>query len=431
MIKKLRTNGLSIALAIVVIISLLLSGLIWTNPFQYEGGRHDNLIRPNQQYTTQSMGDVYLPTSLVHTDKRGTQAILYNSQESLIHALKDNIRSWQFGRVSTIKSNNSDVYLSYLRRRNSLMLSYSNGIPTVVFNETFSQSVNSNQVNQINHIVIPLGGPREVYLLSDHHYGVYRLRINKGKFKTGQLFTKDTHQIPVDHKIVNGQTVVTYPKSFTLPTFAYQVTSQNVDTLSTTLMSSSQHSNVTTSHSGNKTIYTNGTNRRLTYNRSLGTINYEAYANNDEQRSSEQLYSYFYNRLVKTGVQLNNIRFDGTGDHQRQLTYRSFVDGFPIFNDNGYGSIKLQSSTGGTERCQMSIYSVQVPLPIDQQNIKLPPSTMVLNQLHASPHFKDIKGVRVGYLWRTDSKNNKVVKLTPSYFVKYHGNWVNYTELVK
>lgn len=36
MINKLKANWLSIALTIVVI-SLFLSGLIWTNPYQYEG----------------------------------------------------------------------------------------------------------------------------------------------------------------------------------------------------------------------------------------------------------------------------------------------------------------------------------------------------------------------------------------------------------
>lgn len=431
MLKKLRTNWLSFALALVVIISLLISGLVWTNPFQYEGARRDNLIHSNQQFTTQSMGDVYLPTSLVQTNRRGNQAILYNPQVNLIRKLKVNIHSWQFGRVSTVKSNNSDVYLSYLRRRNSLMMSYPDGVPTVVFNETFSQSINSDQINQINHIVIPLGGPREIYLLSDHHYGVYRLRLSKGNFNKVQNIAKDANRIPVDHKIVNEQTVMTYPRGFSLPTFAFQVTNQNIDTLSTNLMSSNQHANITTSHNGNNVVYSNGTNRRMTFNQDRGTVNYKAFLNNDDKRTNEQLYSYFYNRLVKTGVQLSNIRFDGVNDHQRQLTYRSYVDDFPIFNNDGYGTIKLRLTRGGTEHCQMSIYSVQVPLPIDQQEVRLPSSTVVFDQLHASLHFREVKGLRVGYLWKTDNKNKKVVKLTPSYFVKYHGNWINYTELIK
>lgn len=428
MIKNLRTNWLSIALTVVVIISLLLSGLVWTNPFQYEGARREN-YRGGQQYTTQSMGDVYLPTTTVQTDRRGNQSILYSSEISLVREMKDSIRSWQFGRITTVKSNNSDVYLSYLRLRNSIMLSYPNAIPTMVFNETFSQSINSDQVNQINHIVIPLSGPREVYLLSDHHYNVYRLRVNKGDFAKIVKLTAGAKRIAVDHKLVNGQTIMTYPKGFSLPTFAFQVTNQNVDTLSSNLMSSNQRSNISTSKNGDRTVYTNGNNRRLSYDHTNGTVDYKSYVGNDERRSTEQLYSYFYNRLIKTGVQLNNIRFDGTSDHQRGFTYRTFVDGFPIFNDNGYGSIRLEAKSG-TEQCKMSRYSLQVPLPTNQQQVKLPSSTVVFNELRTSPHFKDFKGLRVGYLWKT-SDNNSVVKLTPTYFVKYHGTWVNYEELAK
>lgn len=429
MINKLKANWLSIALTIVVIISLFLSGLIWTNPYQYEGARRENVMKSSQQYTAQSMGDVYLPTTVVRTNGRGNQVFLYSTPASLTREMKNIIRGWQFGRVTTVKSNNSDVYLSYLRRHNAITLSYPKAIPTLVFNETFSQTVNSDQVSQINHIVIPLKGPREVYLLSDHRYGIYRLQVKKGNFKQITKLTKGARGIAVDHKIVNGTTMLTYPKSFTLPVFAFQVANQNIDTLSSNLLSSNQRSNITSSENGDEVVYSSGNNQRLVYHRTNGTVDYESFTNSDDHRSTDQLYSYFYNRLVKTGVQLSNVRFDGTSNHQRRFTYRTFVDGFPIFNEDGYGSIQLMAGSG-TERCQMSRYSLQVPLPINQQEVKLPATPEVLNDLHASPHFRDIKGIRVGYLWRSDD-SNKVVKLTPTYFVWYHGNWVDYEQLLK
>ena len=284
-------------------------------------------------------------------------------------------------------------------------------------------------MSQINHIVIPLKGPREVYLLSDHRYGIYRLQVKKGNFKQITKLTEGARGIAVDHKIVNGTTMLTYPKSFTLPVFAFQVANQNIDTLSSNLLSSNQRSNITSSENGDEVVYSSGNNQRLVYHRTNGTVDYESFTNSDDHRSTDQLYSYFYNRLVKTGVQLSNVRFDGTSNHQRRFTYRTFVDGFPIFNEDGYGSIQLMAGSG-TERCQMSRYSLQVPLPINQQEVKLPATPEVLNDLHASPHFRDIKGIRVGYLWRSDD-SNKVVKLTPTYFVWYHGNWVDYEQLLK
>ena len=83
------------------------------------------------------------------------------------------------------------------------MLTYPDDVPSSVFNETFSQSIDTDRVNQINHIVIPLNGQHEIYLLGDHHYSVYRVRVEKGKFNRIRQPLKSMDRIPVDHKIIN------------------------------------------------------------------------------------------------------------------------------------------------------------------------------------------------------------------------------------
>lgn len=422
MIKKLKANWLSIALAIVVIFSLLLSGIIWTNPFQYEHPHRETSASQSKQFTTQSIGNLYLPTTVVKTNSKGNQRLMYSQKLDIVLKLQAYIKQWQLGHVSTVKTDNSDVYLSYLRRRNMLILSYPDEISGTVFNESFSQEIDANRVKHINHILIPLNGRKMIYLLSDYHYGIYRLRVNKRSLKNFQIKTKQFQPVAVNYKIINGKAILVYPHTFQLPMLGYQVSQQKIDSLSTNLIGSSRHTNT----DDDKTTYTDGTNRRLVYNHHEGTVNYE---NDADQVSTNQLYSHFYNVLVKTGMPLNNLRFDESGNHGRTLIYRTYVEGFPIINDNGYGGAKLSAERNGVERYWLSLYTVQVPLPIKQQQVKLPSTTAVLNQLHGSSHFKDIKGLRVGYLWKTNE--NRVVKLVPTYFVKYRGNWVNYTEFTK
>lgn len=425
MIKKLKTNWLSIALAIVVIVSLLLSGIIWTNPFQYEHPHRETSTSQSKQFATQSIGDLYLPTTVVKTDREGNQKFMYSQKQDILLKLQSQIKRWQLDHVSTVKTDNSDVYLSYLRRRNTLILSYPDEISGTVFNETFSQEIDAERVKHINYIVIPLNGRKTIYLLSDYHYGVYRLHVNKGSLRNIQINTKQTQPIAVSYKIINGKATLVYPHAFQLPMLGYQVNQQKIDSLSTNLMGSSRHTNT----DDDKTTYTDGTNRRLVYNHHEGTVNYENDADRDKALSTGQLYSHFYNVLVKTGMPLNNLCFDESSDHGRTLIYRTYVEGFPIINDNGYGGAKLTAERNGVERYWLSLYTVQVPLPLKQQQVKLPSTTAVLNQLHGSSHFKDIKGLRVGYLWKTNE--SRVVKLVPTYFVKYRGNWVNYTEFTK
>lgn len=432
MLKKLKSNWQSIALTVVVIISLFISWIIWTNPFPFDGTRHENITsNQSQQYTPQSMGDVYLPTKAIETNRRGNQSQLHSSKANLILSVKKELQHWKLGHAGVVKQNNSDVYLSYLRKRNSLMLTYPDEVPCAVFDETFSQSIDTDRVNQINHIVIPLNGQHEIYLLSDYHYSIYRVRVEKGDFSHIRKLLTSLERIPVDHKIVNGAAVLMYPRSFELPVLGYQVTSQNIDTLSASLMNTSQHTTITANRNGDETTYTNGTNRRLIFNRKTGTLKYENYLSKDDRESTSQIYQHFYNRLTAMGIPLDNLRYDEVSDHGRKLNYRAYVNSFPIFNSEGYGEVTLESTSAGNERYWLSLYSLQVPLPLDQQKVRLPSTTEVINQLHANNRIREIKDLRIGYVWKTTDKTERVVKLVPTYFVKYRNHWVEYTELVR
>lgn len=133
MIKRIKINWLDIALATVVIISLILSGIIWTNPFQYDHPR-DTSNSGTQNNSTQSIGDLYLPTQVVKNGSGQEQKILYSSRVNLVRQVQRQMKHWQLGRSVLVKNNNSDVYLSYLRQPNSLMLSYSDPVPATIFN---------------------------------------------------------------------------------------------------------------------------------------------------------------------------------------------------------------------------------------------------------------------------------------------------------
>lgn len=430
MIKKLKTNWLAIALTIVVVISLFLTAVIWSNPAQYERTR-DNSSSRNLN-TTQSIGDLYLPTQVVHVGAGQQQSLLYSSRKNLIAIVQKQLRSYQLGRASLVKSNNSDVYLSYLHQPNSLIISYPDSVTGTIFNETFSQSIDTSRVKQIDHILIPLKSPRNIYLLTDHGYKVYRTRISRSKDSNSLLsLTKGTSKVAVDYKLIHGQTMLLYPKGFKLPVFGYQVTSQNVDTLSQNLISTNKQSSISTEHKGNTTVYRDGENKRVVYNHQDGTIRYENYVSRDAVPKESQLYSYFFNRIAKTGIPMDNLRYDGISNQHRTISYRSYVEGFPIFNSNGYGEIRMSSKVSGMNKTWLSLYSIQVPLPIDQRMERLPSTTTVFNQLRASNHLRDVEGIRAGYLWKENTNNNSTVKLTPTYFVNYRGNWVDYTDLQK
>lgn len=432
MTKKIKIKWLDLALVVVVVISLILSGIIWTNPFQYDHPRDTG--SSSQDTSTQSIGDLYLPAQVVKNGNGQDQHLLYSSRVNLVRQVQRQIKHWQLGRSVLVKNNNSDVYLSYLRQPNSLMLSYSDPVPATIFNETFGQTLDTSKIKQVDHILIPLNHPRNIYLLSDHGYRVYRVRIGRGNdnhyLKPFIGKNHSINRVAVEHKIINGRTLLLYPRSFSLPVFGYQVTAQNADTLSQNLISSNKRSTVHTSHNGHVTTYRDGANKRVFYDHWNGKIHYRNLLSKQDVPERSQLYSYFYRLISRTGIPLNNLRYDGISSEQRMISYRSYVEGFPIYNRDGYGAIQAKAANNGKLQLWMSLYNIQVPLPINHQTVKLPSTTTVFNDLRQNNKLRNVSDIRVGYLCHSDS-TSKVVRLTPTYFVKYDGSWVNYQKLEK
>lgn len=69
-------------------------------------------------------------------------------------------------------------------------------------------------------------------------------------------------------------------------------------------------------------------------------------------------------------------------------------------------------------------------MPIKESRVKLPPSSVVYNELRQAGKDKDITGLRIGYRWDDQNADSKVVKLEPTYYIYYHGKWVAYQTLI-
>lgn len=434
MIRWIKNNGLGLALTIAVVISIVCSGIIWLNPERTGGSfQRANNDNSTQQMSAQTLGNIYLPTQVVATNSHGIQFLKYGQRKNVVLTVREAIERWGLSRMTTVRTNNSDVYLSYLRSPNSLMLSYPDRVPTEIFNSAFSTDLNASRAPWINHIVIPFDGSDSIYLMSDKNYAVYRARISSGSLSRLRNLARGGNRIPVDYRIVNGSAVLMSRHSFRLPVYGYQVTTKSADNLIQNLLSATNLSSLNNRINGNVTTYLSGANRQVAYNHSLGTLTYQNFQSRNNDESTSELFNNLYSRLNGIGADLENVRYDSFNEAHSIITYRSFVNGFPIYNNNGYGEFKMQSTKSGLERYQLSVYSIQVPLPINSAKVKLPSSTTVLDQLRQSGKYPGVRNMRIGYSWQTQTKGARsdAVRLVPTYYVNYRGNWVDYQTLIK
>ena len=97
-------------------------------------------------------------------------------------------------------------------------------------------------------------------------------------------------------------------------------------------------------------------------------------------------------------------------------------------------SVKIEGSTTASTpqiKIETSMDTVQVPIPSDEE-VELPSTLEVENSLAAVGFDLDkVQSFIIGYTWQDIDGVNKLVALTPEWFVKYDNNWYSANQLMQ
>ncbi|USF98930.1 hypothetical protein A4W81_09180 [Latilactobacillus sakei] len=137
-----------------------------------------------------------------------------------------------------------------------------------------------------------------------------------------------------------------------------------------------------------------------------------------------------FEALLKTGNSLSGMRFYSYDEDTNSTTYRTYVEGFPVFYQTNFGSVKVQLLPTG-QRVDFSNYSLQVPVPAGDKPVTLPSTQAVLNQMTKNGLLlENIDNIQVGYEWTQETSNDQVIDLNPTYFIQYKGVWRSLSALL-
>lgn len=427
MIKLLRTRWRILTLTILIIISIGLSGLVWVMPFRDDRINEIHLTHSTPTANQQAM--VYVPTTVIKTGNNREQQLLFGQPQNVVLTAQESLQKWELSQAHQVAKGKIDVYRDYLRQSNSLLLSYPSAVSLKAFNTTFNQKLPTASLKSVNHILIPLNATGKLYLMSDQNWTVYRYNVKAEKLSKLRAALTGGEQRPVEYRQINNQMIITYPHAISLPTYAAKVNYQNVTTFTQALLNNSRSGNLASRKDGQQVIYHNGTNKRLVYNRANGEVKFENYLDKPKQFTYQEADGHFYRRLQRTGLVLEGLRFDSYRLNQKQITYRTYVEGFPVYNEHNYGVIEMQQNQQGLEEMVFSDASLGTPLPRTTGDVTLPATAVVFNALRANGELKDVQNIRIGYQWKTNRRANSVI-LVPTYYVKIGNQWENYQALV-
>lgn len=434
--RGMRTSRLliHIGLILAILLSIGLSWVIWTSPARYEktkqqSGTNTSVIQSEQ--ANKSLGDVFLPTQVIYTQADSTSHLINNTKVNLTDSMRSAIEDWRLTRVTKESTNNRKKYEELMGRENTVMLKYPDSVTGGILNNAFKQNIKFS--GKISRIVFSTEKRNQVYLLNDKNYAIYKVQTRKQSLALiKEIISGNVQKFTVKQTLVNHHMMTEYENSVKVPEYSYLVNKQTAAYFVSTLINSDNASSVTTKEQSGKTIYNDNNSRRMTVNNKKGTVAYEDLASHKAYHENmSKAMSQSFTLLKKMEVPLDNMRYYKYDEKNNAIVYRSYVEGFPIFNQTDYGTVEVQITGPRTKKINFSLYSLQIPVPTGKERTTLPSTQVVLDRLKASGYrTADINNIEIGYQWTANPASDLVVNLTPTWYVNYKNQWVSYQQLL-
>lgn len=436
---KLSKFILPTVLFLLIMTSVGLSWVIWTDPTW--NGKSESTRTTNSTQTdltkTAKLSEVYSPTSIIYNDDQ-EQNVLYSEKVNIIANIQKQMRKWEEASIVEVPVKDEKEYLSFLNEKNQLMLSYSDEITISLFNQVFNQQNKDYQTRPFDRIVIPRNNKRSIYLLSDKDKKVYEISLsksyNKDKMIDEALKSGKFSQLLVTFKLHNNNIFMYYNQDFKVARFRYLVDKQTASKYVAKLLGQTNGSTVNIKESKKTSTYYDGSDRQLTVQNDTNLVSFEddKDTNQEQKISRGKALEQSYDSIKNTGIGLDNIHFYRFNSDTMTTVFRSYIEGFPIFNQTKNGAIEVERLSNGGNKINFSLSTLQIAVPSGKADVTLQSTEKVLDDLVAAGYKdSDISDIQLGYRWVSSSDSDLVVDLSPTWYVRYKNEWKNYAGLLK
>lgn len=430
---KLSDVLLKAGLAIVIVVSIILSFLIWTNNARYERNPDTKITTStDKSKTDRKLSDIYLPSQILQ--KNQDQAyMVYNHRENPNLSYKKQIKKWQIQNIQAAKVYDSTDYLKLVNQKHQIQLVYPDELTWRLFRKIYSlKDSQSKRDFSFSRIIMNTNNKKLLYLTDDSTRQVRTLTLKDTQVAELKKLLKGADlRLPVEEKEFNGATTLFYTQSVEMTPYSYLISRENINNYISTLLSdASTDASIEARESGNTTTYYKGLYKKLALNASNDQVQFEDYTDTLTINSTTELLENSYKRLLNVGNSLTNVRYFGSDPKTQSVAYYSYVEGFPVFNQAEFGNTTIQLTPSG-QILRFSSRSLQVPVPAENQESTLPPTQTMLDQLSAhGVDVRTIKGIQLGYRWVQSNNTQQVIDLKPTYYIYLDNAWKDYTDLL-
>lgn len=121
----------------------------------------------------------------------------------------------------------------------------------------------------------------------------------------------------------------------------------------------------------------------------------------------------------------DDYRYAEMSVYEKKLTFRLFVDNYPVFNENGMTVVTQNWGEEEVSEYKRPYFTLTISLP-SQTKVELPAGETVLEYLLSDKGFnpKLLQDLVLGYRLSLDTTDDNLVVLEPTWYYLYGGAWL-------
>ncbi|MBL3530801.1 YycH family regulatory protein [Companilactobacillus zhachilii] len=417
-------------LVVAVITSIVLSFFIWTNTARYQRGRNIDVTSAESNKNEIPMNQVISPTSVIWHDETD-QHLIYNSNENISLSIQKVMQDWKISEPKQVSKKNGAYYQKIIQEKNTLQMIYPTGITINTFGYLLNNdSLKNDKNNQFNRILVNLKDKKDphIYLANDNNYAVYKAKLkNASSVPIMKLVKKANINLKVRLDIMKHGVFTSYVDPIKLKSYSYVISGKKDGEYTTALFDSNTNGLVTSEDNGVYT-YNSGESKRLISDHNTDELTFEDYTDTSVPKNQLAFLQRGYQKVTNLQNSISNLRLYSANWDDKDLVFREYVEGFPIFKKSQFGSIRIKFSRKGSSEHFLNKV-LEVPVPSNSAATTLKSTNAIFKGLQRAGYSpNDVQNIEIGYQWEAEADNEKVVDLKPTYYVKIDGHWKAYDE---
>ena len=418
--KHKESPMLSALLYTLVAISLFLTVRILCTPSTVGLSQNSATSVSANLTNTKKVEDVFAPIRMiVHTDKRMYLTQMPEIMRSVNELLSESV----FNGIEGVSTYTKEEYDALILSPTQLEIRFAEEVPLELLSRYFTNLQEDYYGESIGRIIFNSKEEDPVYLLNDETKQVFTVARPANLLQSLAELYESQKEAYAEVESYETELAISYLpiEAITIQKLVYLVekpsNSYFIDLLfDDTTDLKDNGSDEFVSYSDNIS--------ELSIDKETGQLSYYRNILDAEDLPDYRLIRDSFHEIKMLDNWTNPFYFYGFDKENDNVYYRRYVNGYPIFGEVDYGLTRIRMSGSSMTELQFLTQVIQTPLTDRGEDVTLLSGQDLLAALNAGGYSsQEIQMIALGYDWTFSEESNRLVNLTPKWFIKIDGVW--------